>query len=125
MTDRTAAAKAKAKVDVKPIESKQQTQDAAERSRIQGIEEEHRKKEQEMKKKPLIKPDTATKDAPNTTPVPGGAKKWDMGGEETKPAKKEQTEEEKDVEAELNSILKRSPSKVYLITIYEIPTKLP
>lgn len=74
-----------------------------------------------MKKPPVIKPDATTKDAPNASPIPGGAKKWDMGGEEpkpAKPAKKEQTEEEKDVEAELNSILKRSPSKNYPFNNY-------
>lgn len=112
------ASKVAAKVDVKPIERKQQTQDAAEKSRIKGAEEEHRIKEEEMVNKAPAKADKLSKDAPNTSPIPGGAKKWDMGGEETKTAKKEQTEEEKNVEAELNSILKRSPSKIYQSIYY-------
>ena len=96
------------KLNVQPPEDQQQIQQAAEKSRIQGLKEEDQSKDKDLNPKP----DVSTKDAANASPVPGSAKKWDMGDESAKATKDERTEEEKDVEAELNSILKRSPSKL-------------
>ena len=110
MNERAAAkkqAEEQPKLNVQPLEDEQQIQQAAEKSRIRGLQEEDQSKDKDLESKP----DVSTKETANASPVPGAAKKWDMGDESAKATKDERTEEEKDVEAELTSILKRSPSK--------------
>ena len=89
--------------DLSDQEKLLKVKEAEERSALAGYQK--NEQEAEALRKP---PEIVTKGSPDG--AVGGGKKWDTGKKDSEPKEEAETEEEMDVKAELNSILKRSPS---------------